>query len=321
MLMKTPAILVSTGLIAALPLLTAQAEVDFAKQVAPLLEQQCVKCHGPEKSKGKLRLDSRGAAFKNEEVIVAGKAADSELYRRVILPAGDDDIMPAEGDPLTEEQQNLLRDWINEGAKWPEDFVIKGRELAPKKEIAWPPDHTPGDAEKQAIARLNELGIAVRPIAMNSNWQTANLRVFSGELTDELLATLGQVAGLVDLNLASTGIDDAKLGKLAGLKNLMTLHLENTKVTDAGLKHLRGMAYLNYLNVYGTAVTDSGLDSLKNLKRLEKLYAWQTQVTEAGVSKLQEAIPQLYVNTGASLQVIEEEKKDEKEEKKEEEKK
>lgn len=314
--MKTRSILCTSLLALAFPASLVRAEVDFVKQVAPVLEKHCVECHGAEKKKGKLRLDTRAEAFKGEEVIVAGKAADSELYKRVILPAGDDDIMPNEGDPLSKEQQEILRAWINEGAKWPEDFAIKGKDSGPKKEIAWPPDHTPSDAEKKAIEKLNGLGIAVRPIALNSAWLTANLRVFSGEMTDDVLGALGQVTGLVDLNLASTAIDDGKLAKLAGLKNLMTLHLENTKVTDAGLKHLAGMAYLNYLNVYGTTVTDAGLDSLATLKRLEKLYAWQTQVTEAGVTKLKSALPALDVNTGAALVVIEEKKEEKKAEEK-----
>ncbi len=314
--MKTPSILLLSSCLVSLGLSGARAEVDFVKQVAPLLEKHCVECHGAEKKKGKLRLDLRDEAFKAEEVIVAGKAADSELYKRVILPPGDDDIMPNEGDPLTKEQQEILRAWIDEGAKWPEDFAIKGRETAPKKEIAWPPEHQAGEAEKKAVEKLNGLGIAVRPIALNSNWLTANLRVFSGDLNEEVLGALGQVTGLVDLNLANTAMDDAKLARLAGLKNLMTLHLENTKVTDAGLKHLAGMAYLNYLNVYGTAVTDAGLDALKNLKRLEKLYAWQTQVTDAGVARLKEALPAVDVNTGASLVVIEEKKEEKKEEEK-----
>ena len=318
--MKTQTLLFTAALATVSHLSSVRAEVDFAKQVAPVLEQHCLSCHGPEKKKGKLRLDLRAEAFKNAEVIVAGKAADSDLYKRVLLPKDDEDRMPNEGEPLAKEQQDLLRDWINEGAKWPEDFVVKGKESAPKKEIAWPPEHQLSDAEKKAVEKLNSLGIAIRPIALNSNWQTANLRVFSGELNDDVLGALGQVAGLVDLNLASTAIDDAKLAQLAGLKNLMTLHLENTKVTDAGLKHLAGMAYLNYLNVYGTAVTDAGLDSLKTLKRLEKLYAWQTKVTEAGVAKLKETLPAVDVNTGAALVVIEEKKEEKKDDKKEEKK-
>src|SRR5437667_1914718 len=81
----------------------AEDKVDFARQIRPILEQNCVKCHGPEKQKAKLRLDSKEAALKGGKdgvIIVAGKAEKSEMYRRITLPKGDDDIMPNEGDPL-----------------------------------------------------------------------------------------------------------------------------------------------------------------------------------------------------------------------------
>lgn len=313
--MKTNTILLTAGLFALATAATARAEVDFAKQIAPILEKRCVECHGAEKKKGKLRLDSRAEAFGKEDVLIAGKADESELYRRVILPADDDDIMPAEGDPLSKAEQDLLRDWINEGAKWPEELVLGGQADAPAQvAIEWPPEHKASDAEKKAVAKLNELGIAVRPIAQNSTWLTANLRVYSGEFNDELVTALGQVTGLVDLNLANTKINDAMLAKLAPLKNLMTLHLENTQVTDTGLKHLAGMEYLHYLNLYGTAITDEGLAQLKDHQRLRKLYAWQTKATAEGATKLKESNPDLSVNLGESLIVVAEKKEEEKKE-------
>lgn len=314
--MKNKTLLLTTSLLTLGTAVPALAEVDFAKDIAPILEKRCVECHGAEKKKGKLRLDSKAEAFGKEGVLIAGKPDDSEFYLRVILPAGDDDIMPAEGEPLNKAEQDLVRAWITEGAKWPDDLVIGGGKApeAQQVKIEWPADHKAGDAEQKAIAKLNGLGISVRPIAQNSPWLTANLRVFSGELNDDLLAALGQVAGLVDLNLASTSINDAGLAKLSGLKNLMTLHLENTAVTDAGLKHLAGMAYLNYLNLYGTAVTDAGLAQLKELKRLQKLYAWQTKATAEGAARLKESIPALAVNLGESLVVTPEKKDEEKKE-------
>jgi len=109
----------------------AEDKVDFAKQIQPILQQNCVKCHGPEKQKAKMRLDSKEAAMKGGKdgvILVAGNAEKSEIYRRITLPKGNDDIMPNEGDPLTKEQTDLIRDWINQGADWPEtgrarDFV------------------------------------------------------------------------------------------------------------------------------------------------------------------------------------------------------
>src|SRR5690606_36778536 len=100
------------------------AKVDFEHEVVPLLVKRCIACHGPEEDKGDLRLDLRERVFPAGEedawTIVAGKADASELVRRVELPLGDDDIMPAKGDPLTKEQQQLLRRWVEEGAVWPE---------------------------------------------------------------------------------------------------------------------------------------------------------------------------------------------------------
>lgn len=299
--MNTTSSLITASLLAALGV---QAEVDFSKDIAPLIEGRCIECHGPKKQKGKLRLDSAKDAFKEDYVIVKGEASESEMFLRITLPGDDDDIMPPKGDPLTEAEQNLIKEWINAGAAWPEGLVISPQEeTASQIVIEWPKDHKPSNAETEAIAKLNGMGISVRPIAQNSQWLTANLRVYSGELDDDLLGTLGEVVGLVDLNLASTGITDAQLAKLKSLKNLMTLHLENTAVTDAGLKNLSRMEYLHYLNLYGTAVSDAGLESLDDLSRLRKLYLWQTKTTAEGVAKLAEAIPGIDINTGESLVV------------------
>ena len=97
-------------------------KVDFGKEIKPLLEKTCFKCHGPEKQKGKLRLDSREAALKggeNGEVIIPGNSAKSVLIHNVSR-LDEDSAMPPEGkaDPLTKEQVGLLRAWIDQGAKW-----------------------------------------------------------------------------------------------------------------------------------------------------------------------------------------------------------
>src|SRR5919108_5711949 len=121
--MKRFSVIISRIVLAFYCPVRGEGKVDFAKDIHPILQQSCVKCHGPEKQKGKLRLDSKEAAFKGGKegaVIVAGDAAKSELYRRITLPEGDDDIMPNEGDPLTKAQTDLFREWINQGADWPE---------------------------------------------------------------------------------------------------------------------------------------------------------------------------------------------------------
>ena len=104
-----------------LPPPSAQKDVTFAKDIKPIFEKSCFKCHGEEKQKAKLRVDSVEAIKKgseNGEIIVVGKSEKSSLVHTV---AGlvEDMMMPPEdkGDPLTKEQIGLLRAWIDQGAK------------------------------------------------------------------------------------------------------------------------------------------------------------------------------------------------------------
>ncbi len=95
--------------------------VTFAKDILPVFEKACVKCHGPEKQKGKLRLDSLEATLKggdNGEIVKKGKSAESALVHS-IARLDEDEAMPPEGkgDPFTKEQIGLVRAWIDQGAK------------------------------------------------------------------------------------------------------------------------------------------------------------------------------------------------------------
>ena len=283
----------------------AAATVDFHKEILPIL-QECIKCHGPEKQKGKMRLDSRDAALKGGKTgpaFVAGDSAKSEMVRRISLPKSDDDFMPSEGEPLSKEKIDLIKKWIDEGAEWPATAVAGSEKpsalaKAPPPGPVLPTDFKPSGAETKAIAAFAAKGIDIRPIAMNSPWREANLRLQGSNITDATLAPIKDVLGLIDLNLATTRVTDAGLAHLKPLANLQRLHLEQTGVTDAGLAQLKGLKNLTYLNLYGTKVTDSGLDQLKGLKHLRNLYVWQTKVTDAGAKKLKAALPDVDVSMG-----------------------
>lgn len=109
-----------------LPPASSQTGVTYEKNIKPLLEKSCFKCHGPDRQRGKLRLDSLAAALKggkSSKDVVAGKSAESNLIFAV-AHIGDDDMkfMPPPQDkshvaPLTKDQIGLLRAWIDQGAK------------------------------------------------------------------------------------------------------------------------------------------------------------------------------------------------------------
>jgi MYXO-CTERM domain-containing protein len=91
-----------------------------ADVVQPLLRKYCVECHGPDKQKGKLRLDSLAELAKGGEngpVVKAGSSKDSSLVQRMLLPESDDDHMPPEGEPApTADEIAVISFWIDRGA-------------------------------------------------------------------------------------------------------------------------------------------------------------------------------------------------------------
>jgi uncharacterized membrane protein len=126
--------LIPTGALLILSSLTAMAQtpagVDFEKQILPIFKERCFDCHQKErtdekgkvkKPKGKFRMDSAALMLKGGEEgsdLVPKDAAKSSIYTFTTLPADDDKIMPPKGDPLTKEQQELIKAWINEGANF-----------------------------------------------------------------------------------------------------------------------------------------------------------------------------------------------------------
>ncbi len=104
---------------------SAAAPVDFAREVQPILAENCLHCHGPdaEDRKGGLRLDTREGALKGGKsgvaTIVEHKPADSELIAR-ILSTDEEEMMPPpkEKKTLTAAQKDTLARWIAEGAPY-----------------------------------------------------------------------------------------------------------------------------------------------------------------------------------------------------------
>lgn len=107
-----------------LPPPSDQKDVTFEKDIKPLFDKSCVECHGAEKPKGKLRLDTLAATLKggvDGKVLKVGKSADSFLVANIAFLGNEDDFMPPPKDTkypkFTAEQVGLVRAWIDQGAK------------------------------------------------------------------------------------------------------------------------------------------------------------------------------------------------------------
>ncbi len=297
------------------------SKVLYSDLVQPILNAKCVACHGPEKQKGKLRLDSLEAILggSDGENVIPGKVDDSLMTFRVTLPKDDGDVMPPEDEPqLSKEEIEVLKFWVASGAKGDAkigDLKPAGEAAnAIKVVLANPPKAPEGvgstaekkeiDPAKQKLAeetigRVEKEGASLMAIAQDTpdlRFSALNVAKDYGDKNLELLKPVADQVKWMDL--ARTQVTDAGLAHVAGMKNLTRLHLENTKVSDAGLEHLKALPNLEYLNLYGTQVTDAGIQKLAGLKNLKKLFVWQTKVTDGGAQKLAAAIPGIDVNTG-----------------------
>jgi hypothetical protein len=100
----------------------AATNIVFARDIRPILENNCLRCHGPEKPRSKFRLDNRAAALKGGDEgvdILPGNSAKSPLIHYVGYLVEDSEMPPVgKGARLTPQQVALLRAWIDQGVVW-----------------------------------------------------------------------------------------------------------------------------------------------------------------------------------------------------------
>ena len=148
----------------AAPAAVAERTVDFAREVRPLLSQNCFSCHGPDEASRQagLRLDVPEGPFADRgrfggPAIVAGDAAGSLLVHRV--SADDARVrMPRGGEALDEAEVETLSLWIDQGAEWESHwaFIPPERPVAPPvADAEWPRN----PVDRFVLRRLEEAGL------------------------------------------------------------------------------------------------------------------------------------------------------------------
>ena len=109
----------------------------FRDRIAPLLAGKCGACHGPDVAESGFRIDVREKAHAGGDSgtagIVAGKPDESELFVRISTD-DKESRMPSEGEPLSADEQQLVRAWIAAGAVWPDDLATLPESLLPKSD-------------------------------------------------------------------------------------------------------------------------------------------------------------------------------------------
>ena len=167
-----------TALLAADPEQTPK--VDFVRDVRPIFVKHCNDCHGTDEQESGLRLDVRAKALEGGDsgrVIVSGKSGESALLARVISD-DEDEIMPPEGERLSEKQVAIIRAWIDQGANWPDSAAGEVQQVSEHWAFQKPVRHDPptvknlnwprNEIDAFVLARLEQDGIAPSPEADRS---------------------------------------------------------------------------------------------------------------------------------------------------------
>jgi mono/diheme cytochrome c family protein/uncharacterized membrane protein len=266
----------------------------YGAHVEPIFVEHCYECHGPDKRKGRLRLDTYEALIrggKHGPVIKAGNAKGSELFRRVTLSRSEDDAMPPQSKrPLATNEIKLLELWIAAGAS--ATLPANGIKDAPTNEVPLVAEVTFPEMDPAAVAQLRA-PLATQVAQLKQRFPdlldyesrgTANLVVDASALgarfgDDDLAAVKPLSDQIVIADLSGTAITDRSAPLLAAMKRARVLRFTNTKITDATVLALGGLDRLESLDLYGTAVTPACLKVVQSLPKLRHLYAGATKIS------------------------------------------
>lgn len=268
--------------------------------VVPLLESKCISCHGPNKVKGKLRMDSPmalRAGGKSKKAILGASVSKSEMLRRIMLPTSDSKHMPPKKkQQITRNELEFLQWWIQNGAS----FDAKVEDIGGHQEIievvnkmkaqqpiiantttipSYLPDIAIAEAPIEIIIELRKSDVVVLSAGTNKSLLEVNF-VNVKAATDEQLSNLQKLAPhIVHLKLSNLSLSDSDLSILEDFHNLVRLSLDRNAISDKVLTALKNKRHLRYLNLTQTNVSDAGIIQLDSLSRDAKIFASNTQVT------------------------------------------
>jgi len=225
---------------------------------------------------------------KDGQVIKTGNTQGSDLFRRITLPASQDDFMPKGKQPLTADQVKAIELWIGAGAS--ETLSVNAIQNVPSGSAL------PSEVEFEAIdaAAVAKLRSAIAPAVAQLQKQFPNILDYDSRNSADLrlnASILGSKFGDRDLeafapvaehvivaDLSRTAITDHSAAVIGAMKRLRVLRIMDTGLTDATLLRLETLNQLESLDVYGTPITPAVLPAIAKLPKLSHFYAGQTGI-------------------------------------------
>jgi hypothetical protein len=253
-----------------------QAKPDsfYRVRVAPILEEHCVGCHGENRQKAKLRLDSYAAILrggKSGPVVEPGSLRDSQLFSRITLPASNDRAMPPSSKPpLPADDVTVIKLWIARGASGQQTASAFRDAPPPVVKVTFPEvDQAAVDQARAGQSSLvQQLQKRYPGVIQYESRVSAHIEVnasllgrsFGDADLEQLVPVANQV---VWADLSGTAVTDSSVGVLVGMKNLRALRLNDVHVNDSTILALRSLHALRSLTIVGTSVNAASVVALR----------------------------------------------------------
>lgn len=278
--------------------------------IAPVLDQKCVACHGPDKSKGDLRLDTPENILKGGEhgnVLFDFSKNSAILLERVHLPLSHDDHMPPDGKvQLTKEEISMLNRWIKSGA----NFDLKIGELPKEDSLYLLVNKVQSETEPPALSDKPLPDLA----EFNSNYCSVNT-VFPGSDRVEVsffqgsfynrdnLKRLEKIKdNIVELNMQGMPLEKEDLDIVVQFANLEKLNLNYTGLDIVSIENLKPLPKLQSLSICGIECDEASLEKLLDDAKFMSLNVWSEKVNDEILVNLAMNYPDVDITIGDNLE-------------------
>ncbi len=279
----------------------------YTVAVKPILNRKCISCHGMDKSKGDLRLNTP------ENILKGGKNgdlltlnSDGLFLERLHLPLDDEEHMPPEGKlQLTSDELSILRKWVKSGGS----FDIKLKELAPNDSLFLLVNNYRTAASQKAALNFDLPDLD----EFNSNYCTVNylfngsdeveVNFFQGSKYEQQnLRKLGKIKDqVVSLNMQGMPLSNEDLNVIIQFKNLRKVNLNNTGLELALIEDMKSLSKLKALSICGIEFSEAELDKFLDQATFSSLHVWTQNTDEEHLSKLIEKYADIKIVVGDNL--------------------
>jgi hypothetical protein len=292
----------------------------YERAIGPILQQKCVSCHGPEKIKGNLLLNTPENILKGGKdgnILIAQNGKAALLFERIHLPITDEKHMPPEGKtPLTKEELMILSAWIQAGGnlQLKMNAIAKNDSLFMLANQYQPQIGNPMNNSKRGNGMERSFDDLPNLNEYNSNYCTANYSYHGGRdievsfyqskfYTHDNLIKLKNIKDqITSLSMQNMPLKDEDILFIATLSHLKKLNLNYTSLKINQLGPLQNLKELKTISICGLPYDEIALQKFLQNASFEKVQLWSSNLTREQSNRFIQQFPKIQFTIGDNLE-------------------